>query len=223
MNMDEIEAVYSRHSVRLYKPDPLSDEIISKLQAEMDAINKESGLCIRLFTNEPKAFNGILMKTVVKFKNAVNYFSIAGPDTPDLEEKVGYYGERLVLYVQTLGLNTCWAMMAKKKESSKDLENGMRTVISISVGYGEDQGVPHKSKPIDAFGDMKDAPEWFVKGVEFAMLAPTGVNKQGFKFERDGDKVRIITGSSALSRIDGGIAKYHFELGAGKENFTWIQ
>jgi hypothetical protein len=26
----------------------------------------------------------------------------------DLDEKVGYWGEQLVLLAQTLGLNTCW-------------------------------------------------------------------------------------------------------------------
>ena len=223
MNLDMQEAVYSRHSVRLYKPDPISEEHVSILQKKIDAINDESGLLIRLIQNEPKAFNGLMMKTIVKFRNAVNYFTIAGPESPELNEKAGYYGERLVLFAQTLGLNTCWAMMAKKKESDKGIDRGMRTVISISVGYGEDQGVPHKSKPVEKFADLEGAPEWFSKGVEFAMLAPTGVNKQRFRFEREGDKVRIVTGNSTLSQIDRGIVKYHFELGAGTDNFSWIE
>jgi len=221
--MDLEEAIKNRHSVRIYKTDRIDDDVAAELQKEIDAINQESGLCISLVRDEPKTFNGLLFKTVVKFKNAVNYFSVSGPVSEDLEEKCGYYGERLVLFAQMIGLNTCWALMASKKEASKGLPDGYRNVISISVGYGENQGVPHKNKPIEDVADLKDAPDWFVKGVECAMTAPTGMNKQGFKFERDGNNIRMITGNSTLAKIDRGIVKYHFELGAGKDNFSWIE
>ena len=93
--------------------------------------------------------------------------------------------------------------------------------IGIAVGYGETQGVPHKDKAVEQIVDMKDAPDWFIEGVRCAMLAPTGMNRQGFKIERDGNRVRITGGSSAVSRIDLGIVKYHFELGAG-DSFEWM-
>ena len=114
--MEIDEAIRSRHSVRQYTDKKIEGETLSKLQAEIDAINKESGLKIRLILDEPKAFGRLLLKSVVKFKGAVNYFAITGKDSDDLEERSGYYGERLVIYAQSLGLNTCWAMMAGKKE-----------------------------------------------------------------------------------------------------------
>ena len=112
-------------------------------------------------------------------------------------------------------------LTAGKKDIKKDLEKGYKNVISIAIGYGETQGIPHKSKPIEHFADVDGAPEWFVNGVKSAMLAPTGMNKQDFRFERDGDKVHLVSGKGKLRRIDEGIVRYHFECGAGKENFVW--
>ena len=61
------------------------------------------------------------------------------------------------------------------------------------------------------------------------MLAPTAVNQQKFSFDyvsmKDGHhQVRAKKGFSMIgyTKIDLGIAKYHFEVGAGKENFEWI-
>lgn len=221
--MDFDEAILNRHSVRQYTEKRIEGETLAKLEEEIARVNEDSGLKIRLITDEPKAFSRLMLKSVMKFKNAVNYISVIGPESDHLEVDAGYYGEHLVLFAQTLGLNTCWAMMAGKKEADKDLDKGYRTVISISIGYGENQGVPHKNKPIGDVADMDDAPEWFVKGVEYAMLAPTGMNRQGFRFERDGDRVRMVTGSSTLAKIDSGIVKYHFEYGAGINNFNWVE
>ena len=221
--MDMDEAVRSRHSVRQYTDRRIEGETLSRLQSEIDAINSESGLRIRLITDEPKAFGGVLMRSVVRFKGAVNYFAITGTDSDDLEERAGYYGERLVLYAQTLGLNTCWAMLAGRKESERRIDEGFEHVINIAVGYGENQGTPHKNRSVDSVADLADAPEWFSRGVEYAMMAPTGMNKQGFRFEREGDRVRMVTGTSKLAKIDRGIVRYHFELGAGKDSFSWME
>ena len=67
-----------------------------------------------------------------------------------------------------------------------------------------------------------DAPEWFKQGVEMALLAPTAVNQQKFRFELDGNTVMARAGLiGTCLKIDLGIVKCHFELGAGKENFVW--
>lgn len=219
--MDLNEAIQNRHSVRQYTSKKIEGDVLESMEREIDRVNMESGLHVRLVMDDPKAFSGVLAKNLSKFKGVQSYLAIVGPDTKDLEEKAGYYGEQLVLRAQELGLNTCWALTAGKKDVKKDLDKGYKDVISIAIGYGEDQGVPHKSKPIEHFADMKDAPEWFVNGVRSAMLAPTGRNKQNFRFERDGDKVHLVTGRSAMSKIDEGIVKYHFECGAGKDNFCW--
>ena len=51
-----------------------------------------------------------------------------------------------------------------------------------------------------------------------AILAPTAMNQQKFKFKRDGEKVTLsVAGLSVYTKIDRGIVKYHFEVVSGKK------
>ena len=110
------------------------------------------------------------------------------------------------------------------------LEEGEKIACYIAIGYGETQGVGHKIKSVEKVSNASDAtPSWFRKGVEAALLAPTAVNQQKFSFEylgmKDGcHQVRAKKGFSMMgyTQMDLGIAKYHFEIGAGTENFDWV-
>ena len=59
---------------------------------------------------------------------------------------------------------------------------------------------------------------WFVAGVNAALLAPTAFGKQNFLISGKGQKVTLRCDTCGE---DLGLVKYHFELGAGKENFEW--
>ena len=99
---------------------------------------------------------------------------------------------------------------------------GEKLCIVIALGYGENQGIAHKSKPFEKIASAEgQIPSWFRSGAEAALLAPTAMNQQKFKFELHGSQVTAKAGLGFYSKIDLGIAKYHFEIGAGKENFTW--
>ena len=235
------EAIEARHSVRAYKNQPLSGNVVNVLEDEITIINNEGSLHIQLILDEPKAFQGTLAK-YGKFRNVKNYLVMAGKQAEDLDERVGYYGERLVLLVQTLGLNTCWVGLSYSKvPGTFVLDEGEKIVCYIAIGYGETQGVGHKIKTVEqvsrsavrTLGSSTDAsditPSWFRQGVEAALLAPTAVNQQKFSFEyvgmEDGrHQVRAKKGFSLIgyTQIDLGIAKYHFEIGAGKDNFEWV-
>ena len=65
------------------------------------------------------------------------------------------------------------------------------------------------------------APDWFLRGVDAALLAPTAMNQQKFMFRLENGRVSARAGLGFYSKVDLGIAKYHFELGAGKANFQW--
>ena len=201
------EAIEARHSVRAYKEQPLAENVVKVLEEKIAVLNREGKLHIQLIQNEPKAFLGTMAK-YGKFRNVGNYIVMAGQKADDLDERVGYYGEQLVLLAQTLGLNTCW----------------------VGLGYGETQGVGHKIKTVNQVSNASDVtPTWFRKGVEAALLAPTAVNQQKFSFEYMGMKdgrhqVHAKKGFSMIgyTQMDLGIAKYHFEIGAGKENLEWV-
>jgi len=224
------EAIEARHSVRAYKDQPLSEEIVKVLENEIVKVNREGQLHVQLICNEPKAFQGTLAK-YGKFRNANNYLVMAGKRADDLDERVGYYGEHLVLLAQTLGLNTCWVGLSYSKvPGTYVLDEGEKIACYIAIGYGETQGSGHKIKTVEQVSNASDAtPSWFRKGVEAALLAPTAVNQQKFSFEYAGEangrhQVRAKKGFSMIgyTKMDLGIAKYHFEIGAGKEHFEWV-
>ena len=224
------EAIEARHSVRAYKDQPLSEEIVKVLEDEIVKLNNEGQLHIQLICNEPKAFQGTLAK-YGKFRNANNYLVMAGQRADDLDERIGYYGEHIVLLAQTLGLNTCWVGLSYSKvPGTYVLEEGEKIACYIAIGYGETQGSGHKIKTVEQVSNASDiTPSWFKKGIEAALLAPTAVNQQKFSFEYVGmsnnrHQVRAKKGFSMIgyTQMDLGIAKYHFEVGAGKVNFEWL-
>mgnify|MGYP002563075150 FL=1 len=216
--MSTIDAIYDRHSVRQYQNQPLSKEVIHALRSEIDACNQESGLHIQLVTNEPKAFDSF-MAHYGKFKGVTNYLALIGKKESSLEEKCGYYGEKLVLFAQELGLNTCWvAMTYSKIKTAFQVEKGEKLCIVIALGYGETQGLPHKSKSMEEVIQLDEpAPEWFQKGVEAALLAPTAMNQQKFLFRLDKNRVSVKAGFGFYTKIDMGIVKYHFEIASGRK------
>ncbi len=217
--MKTIEAIEQRHSVRQYLEKPIEAELAGKLQDEIEAINRESGLHIQMFLNEPEAFQAN-KPSYGQFSGCRNYFAMVGKK--GMDEEVGYYGQRLVLFAQQLGLNTCWvAMTYKKGKVTPQIGSGEKLYIVIALGYGKTQGVPHKLKDVSEVSDQtEDAPEWYRRGIRAALLAPTAVNQQKFKFTRNGDKVSVKAGLGFYTKIDLGIVKYNFEAGAGKENFS---
>ena len=223
------EAIQARHSVRKYKAQPLSDAHARALQEKIAELNCEGRLHMQLIQNEPKAFKGVF--AYGKFYGVTNYVVMIGKKADDLDERIGYYGEQLVLFAQTLGLNTCWVGLSYTKiPDTYVLDEGEKIGCYIAIGYGETQGVAHKIKRIDQVSNVSDdSPEWFRRGVEAALLAPTAINQQKFSFEllptEEGQLPRVLAKRHfslvGYTQMDLGIARYHFELAAGKENFQW--
>ena len=223
------EAIEARHSVRAYRNQPLAEEVVRALEEKIEELNREGSLHIQLVVNEPKAFQGLLAR-YGRFRGVNNYVVMAGQKADDLDERVGYYGEHLVLFAQTLGLNTCWVGLSYSKvPGTYVLDEGEKVACYISIGYGETQGVGHKIKTIRQVSNASDTtPSWFTNGVEAALLAPTAVNQQKFLFDYLGMEnghhmVLAKRGFSLIgyTEMDLGIAKYHFEVGAGRDRFEW--
>ena len=221
--MDIKNAIALRHSVRSYNTEPISLEILNELRGLVSKINDESGLNIQIVTDEPQAFSGF-MAHYGKFSNITNYIALIGAKVSELEELCGYYGEQLVLKAQCLGLNTCWVALTYKKISTAfKIESNEKLVAVITLGYGNTQGIAHKSKSFNAVSKSDEAvPDWFKSGVEAALFAPTAMNQQKFLISLiDKNKVSLKSGIGAYTKVDLGIIRYHFEIGAGKENFEW--
>lgn len=226
--MTLLEAVSARHSVRKYVDKELSADIIAALQDKITECNKVGHLNIQLVQNETRAFTGML--SYGQFSGVKNYLVMVGKKSKDLDERVGYYGEQLVLFVQTLGLNTCWVGLSYRKvPEAYNVGKDEKLVCMIALGYGETQGVSHKIKDIEDVSNASDiTPSWFKRGVEAALLAPTAVNQQKFSFEYVGVKdnwhiVKARKGFSIIgyTGIDLGIVKCHFMIAVGDVCLKW--
>lgn len=211
--MDILEIMKERHSVRQYKDQAIEPSKREEIDSLINAVNAEGELSIQVFYDEPKCFDS-LMAHYGKFENVKNYIAIVG--NKNQQETAGYYGEKIVLKCQELGLNTCWVAMTHGK-SKAEIKKGQKLLIIISLGYGATQGVPHKSKGIAELGNADQKTEWFDKGMEAVSLAPTAVNQQKFLFELKNGNVTAKNLGGFYSKIDLGIAKYHFEAVTGHE------
>ena len=220
--MDAFEVMKARHSVRSYNERKMEPQVVKELQELIEECNKKGHLHLQLCLEDSAAFDGF-MAHYGKFSNVNNYIAVVGKKTKDLEEKAGYYGEKVVLKARELNLGTCWVAGTYSKGNCKAIVNkGEKLLAVITIGYFHKDGVPHKTKSVEELSKVQgNVPDWFKKGMEAAQLAPTAINQQKFYFTLEGNKVTAKAGLGFLTKLDLGIVKYHFELGAGKENFTW--
>jgi len=212
-----IEAIQARHSVRSYLDKAIEPEKAAVLQQAIDEYNEQSGLSIQLCLDDPLAFGGFMAR-FGNFQNTKNYIALVGPATEGFEEKCGYYGQKVVLLAQTLGLNTCWVGMSySKKKNIITVEDDDKLNLVIALGYGENQGKASSSKPMSALcrNDGEGSlPSWFIAAMEAAMLAPTAINHQKFLMTLQGNKVKAEALRGSYARVDLGIVKCNFEIGA---------
>ena len=223
MNLQE--AVLARHSVRSYLDKPLDPTAVAELRALVTELNAASGLHMQLILNDPNPFGGLLSK-VGWLAGVKNYLALVGPKSDALEEQCGYWGERFLLEAQMRGINSCWVGGTYSKgKCAAQVGPGEELSLVIALGYGKNQGKSRKSKSFDAVTSHSGAaPEWFKRGVECALLAPTAMNQQKFRFELvEPNGVRATAGRGAFAKVDLGIVKYHFEIGAGEGDWKWVQ
>ncbi len=211
------EAMLARHSVRKYQDKAIEAEKLQALNEFIEACNREGNLHLQLLPDAGNTFNRLLNKAM-GLGSAPSVIACVGPDDETLSERVGYYGEKIVIYAQMLGLNTCWAGTYNAKNVKAEIAPGEKLAIVIAIGYGVNGGRVRKSKRVaDVItGNEADMPEWFLNGVKMALLAPTAVNQQKFMISLKDNSYEIVDKGGILSKIDLGIVRYHFEVGSGR-------
>jgi nitroreductase len=230
--MNYVEAISVRHSRRTYVGEPVDDKRLNKLQQLADRYNREANLNIQLVGDGRKAFDG-LSKSYGLFKNVRSLIVLVGNKTDaHLQEKLGYYGELLLLEATTLGLSTCWVGGTFDRSSTivplRDDES-LECVITMGDVAGETLKeklihslVARKSKPLHEFytSDV-DLPLWIIEGLKAVQKAPSAVNKQPVKFEYTNNELTAFVGPvTRFELFDLGIAKAHFALATGC-SFEW--
>lgn len=138
-------AIPLRHSVRRYLDTPIPENIRACLGEKIAAVNSRCGFSFRAVYDEPSSFKNIF--AYGKFSNAVNYIIVSAPKGRSETLLCSYEGERIVLGLQALGLNSCWVGLSySKKTPDFNVPPGHRIRCVICFGYGATQGVGRKSK-----------------------------------------------------------------------------
>ncbi len=229
--MDLKKAVMNRISRRSYLPGPVEQLSLEKLEAAVWECNRTGGLGIKIVTGDPAPFEGKNSRGLLS--GAENYLAmIMKKDDKDGEEKIGYYGESLVLLATGLDLGTCW--VAGTYDSSLcDVSVGDDEILRCVIVFGNvkpgetmrekaiSRTVKRNSKEIrDMLLSEVVVPNWVVDGVRCVIKAPSAQNRQPVRFVCGEDSVLAkVDLEHSNDLIDLGIAKLHFEIGAG--GGTW--
>lgn len=228
--MNIVQAIEIRKSRRAYDPSPISPKQIALLKSRIDEYNQKSGLTIRFLQDGSFAFAGI-RKSYGMFSGVRSLFIMKGPKAdPNLKEKIGYFGELLILESTVLGLGTCWVggtfdSSGIRKQEDEEL------VCVITVGKVPSaqtlkerliyKAVHRKTKSIGQMcqlqGKSQDAfPSWLKTAMNAVRKAPSTKNTQKVMFlEKGGILQAYVPDTDTFDRVDLGIAKLHFELAAG--------
>lgn len=225
--MITVETIRERHSVREYDGKPLSRAEFDALGAVVEECARESGLDIQLVGDNPEVFNVIARFGLIRGCRTHVAFVVDDAKAGDVaaDEAIGYWGQKIVLAAQDMGLNTCWCALCSRKKSRAVVAPGKKIRLIIAVGHGKTQGFSRKTKSVEALSSVEcaKAPAWFAAAMEAAQLAPTAMNNQNFKITllSDGKTVRIDAPKSGLNVIDEGIVGCNLEIAANEAGADW--
>lgn len=225
--MITVETIRERHSVREYDGKPLARVEFDALGAVVRECARESSLDIQLVGDNPEVFNVIARFGLIRGCRTHVAFVVDDAKAGDVaaDEAIGYWGQKIVLAAQDMGLNTCWCALCSRKKSRAVVAPEKKIRLVIAVGHGKTQGFSRKTKSVEALSSVEcaKAPAWFAAAMEAAQLAPTAMNNQNFKITllSDGKTVRIDAPQSGLNVIDEGIVRCNFEIAANEAGADW--
>lgn len=242
------DVVRRRRSVRTYIEKPVTQDIrqeindyISTLTSPFPAKPVFRQIDIKA---EP---NGMKLGTYGMIKGATFFIGAAVNDKPFAVEALGYEFEKLILFLTTLDLGTCWLGGTFNRDEFKKVmatDAGMLFPAVSPVGYFEkksfreslvrrfikaDARLPWDTLFFDGgFGTplTASAAGVFEYPLEMVRLGPSASNKQPWRLVKTGDRIHFYESktpaySSAfpfdMQSIDMGIAACHFELAAAEK------
>lgn len=227
----EIEIRVSR---RKYLPTTIDTTLVEKITKSINEYNQKENLNMQLVLNNGEAFNDF-KKSYGLISGAQNYIALVGKQRDEnSKEKLGYYGELLILEATKMGLGTCWVGGTFDKEACAcEVNSDERLDCIIAIGNIEKnlsikenlirKASHFKSKPVkELYKSDVTPPNRFMDGIAFVQKAPSAINKMPYIFQYSNGTTSVsITGTTGYESIDLGIAKLHFEIGAGGGNWSW--
>jgi len=227
--MTLLQAADLRRSRRKYLETPIEPAIVEQLQTFAKQYSEQAGARIELVFNDGSAFNS-LRKSYGLLTGVQHYAGLIVKKDDHLAiERLGYYGELFMLQAVTLGLGTCWVEGSFDRASCPFvLADDEKLACTIAFGHCAPadnlrekfiRGITHRKtkRAEDMMAATGDVPDWFMAGMRAVEKAPSAVNAQPVRFTYKDGLARA--GLENNSWLDLGIAKLHFELGAG--GGTW--
>lgn len=218
-------AIENRISRRKFAKEPVRNPEKKTIIALINELNKASGLAMAFLEDGSHAFQK-LRKSYGLFTNVRSVILMKGnKELKDLKERIGYYGEEIVLAITDLGLGTCWVGGTFDKEELI-VDDSEELVCVVLVGKVAAPSLTEKMMRSATHRKVKSMeeriisdqplPQWVQNGMKAVLLAPSAKNTQKamFKYENNILSVQIADDYS-LDLIDLGIAKKHFEIEAG--------
>jgi len=232
------EALKTRRSRRQYRGRYLNNHQIANLERLIAKYTAEGGGGFRmeLAADSGAAFSGFTRS--YGMLSGVNNFVglVCGKGDWLGMEKLGYFGELLVLEAVSMGLGTCWVSFAAKKveELPFTLKDGEKIASAIVIGNVNEQttskerfvrgllNIRQKTLEELYISDV-DPPQWFIDGVMAAQKAPSAMKKQPVHFRLKDGKVTAGVNdiTEYMNAYDLGIFKLHFQIGAGGGQWEW--
>jgi nitroreductase len=231
-----LKSIENRKSRRNYLDHSVDAEKVETLKSLVDNYNQEADLRIELIVEGGDAFSK-LSRSYGFFKNVHTILAMKGLENdPHHREKLGYYGELIVLEATTLGLGSCWVGGSFDRGSqifNIEADEKLHYVITIGdvleekslkekMFHGLSHLRPKKTEDlIVTTGAIDELPLDFINAMKAVHKAPSALNSQPVRFEYSNGQVfgRHVKPSVADS-VDLGIAKAHFVVSAGG-SFEW--
>jgi hypothetical protein len=214
MEDNEIQGLYAeisqRMSVRDYRPGELNSGDLGKI---------EEGRKSLVTLNDSTAFLRVIPaeKAGVSFGHAPCCLcSYAKDDNARLN--ASFLLQEMSLYFSTLGFGSCWVGMAKPKNGFMEHEGlsffKMLVFGKASGAHRRESVSQFKRKTLSEITDIQDCP----KVLEMVRLAPSAMNRQGWRLYAEGTKIRLYMATNnflvrklldPLTIADAGIALCH--------------
>jgi nitroreductase len=226
------EAIKRRVSRRDFDGTELLTAHFAGLESFPDAMPQAPGARLVLLRSAPPE----LFKGIVGSYGSVRHAPSAAAfvAAQDADTSAGYLGEAFVLQATMLDLNTCWLAGSFDRSVAArvfgELASGERVVAVTPVGHA----VPTKTtverfmgavvqsgsrRRVDEIAPTlatEDWPGWAVVAVEAARRAPSGANRQPWRFRMDDGALVLysVKDTYRTAALDLGIAMVHAQLGA---------
>lgn len=213
--MNLYEQIFLRKSTRSYTGVPVEEETLAAIRAFLNSA--------RPLDPDIRVRFEIVPRSAVRCLCPWTTPQLVAAYTEQREgalENVGFLLQQLDLYLNGLGLGSCWLGMGRMNEGPAAESTGKDGLsFAIMLAFGHPKG-PHTRKNPSEFrrkslSEISDRPD---ERLEPARLAPSSVNSQPWYFTHDGETLHVYCAQknrfgtrflTDMNRIDMGIALAH--------------